>query len=530
MVDRLKIPLWLLTGLLYGLSWPLFEGVNLSFLTWFAFVPLFVFLDKNQNSFCKSILGSYASMVVFGTISAAWLFNFPQSSFKVAVIFFSEEIWFFVPFLILFFIQKKIGFDKSLWLLPFIWTLWEWMYLGFEFAMGTHLSAYSQSSNLWLIQYIDITGMWGVSFWIMLFNVLLFKIFKAFNYDFKNPVLYKKIILVSALMLTVPLLYGGYAFIKYKQTSPENITVSLIPTQFSASYLSNPENGVETIEKTLHTTDSLAFWLKENNKHSDLFVWPETGISYKMGFSNLNDLLKEAVTDWESALVTGCKGVPQNQSKTDQRTHVSAALIAPENTKTFYHHKTFLTPGQEAIPYHSFLASLPSFPIKVTDANYYKKGTKSEPLDLITKKKEKFRLGVSLCFEQWHPIHWVKTTQNGADFFVHLAGEGWYGTIGFRTFMTNVTRMRCIETRRQTARCANVGMSLFIDQLGRYTNISQQNSLETQTAQLYQCKAISWYVKHPNWFPMFCLLFLISFSIYTIIQKLLISKTIYHEK
>ena len=169
-----KLPLWLFSGILYGLSWPIFDAINLSFLVWFAFVPLFVFLEKNKQNFLKSMLGSYAAMVVFGCFSAGWLFNFPSSKLEVAIIFFLEELWFFIPFLIHFFIQKKIGFNKALWLFPLIWMLWEWSYLGLEFTMGTHLSAYSQSNNIWLIQYIDSTGMWGVSFWLMLFNVLIF--------------------------------------------------------------------------------------------------------------------------------------------------------------------------------------------------------------------------------------------------------------------------------------------------------------------------------------------------------------------
>lgn len=45
-----NMPLWLCCGTLIGLSWPVFEGVNLSFLAWFAFVPLFVFLEKNRHS------------------------------------------------------------------------------------------------------------------------------------------------------------------------------------------------------------------------------------------------------------------------------------------------------------------------------------------------------------------------------------------------------------------------------------------------------------------------------------------------
>lgn len=496
-------PLWLLSGLLYGLSWPIFEEVNLSFLAWFAFVPLFILLEKQQHSFWKSISASYGAMVVFGCFSAGWLFNFPQSKIEIALIFFLEELWFFMPFLLFFFVQKKVGFNKALWLLPFIWMLWEWTYLNLEFTMGTHLSPYSQSNNLWLIQFIDITGMWGLSFWIMLFNVSLFKALQAVEFNFRSIQLYKRIGIIFGFMLGIPSLYSAFAFSNYGNLSGESIKVSLIPTQFSADYSENLDHQISIVEQTLHRTDSLAFFLMDRNKSSDLYIWPESGTNYWLGYSNLSAVLSEATQDWGGALITGCKGITDGVTEEDKRTYVSGVLISPQQKEPSYHHKTALTPGQEAIPYHSFFAQLPFFSIEENDPNYYKRGQESKPLALITRKKKTFQLGVSLCFEQWYPSHWTTLAENGADFYVHMAGEGWYGHVGFMNFMANVTRMRCIENRHQAARCANVGLSLFINQMGEFHQVSKKGTLDFSTSKLYSSNIMTTYAKYPNWFPVF---------------------------
>lgn len=510
-----KIPLWLLSGILYGLSWPIFESLNLSFLAWFAFVPLFVFLEKNQQYFWKSILASCGTMFVFGCVSAGWLFNFPQHKLEITTLFLLEEFWFFIPFFIFFFIQKKIGFDISLWLFPLIWMLWEWTYLELEFTMGTHLSAYSQSNNLWIIQYIDITGMWGVSFWLALFNVLIFKAFKSVRYTL-NLQFYKKVGFLAIFMLGIPLVYGGIAYVKYSNLKGNSIRVSLFPTQYSAKYLTNPKNSIAIVEQTLHRTDSIAFTSAEQKIHTDLYLWPETGLPFTMGQSNLSEILSEAVNDWEGALITGVKGVPDTTNENDKRTYVSGVLISHTNKKSVYHHKTVLTPGQEVIPYHSLLAKIQNFPIKETDPRYFKKGKVSKPLELITRNKEKFLVGVSLCYEQWYPKHWVQLAKNGADFYTHLAGEGWYGKMGFMNFMVNVTRMRCIENRRQAARCANVGLSGFIDQMGRFHHFSKNGTLKTTTTKLTAFNEITAYTENPNWFP--CLGFIV-FLAFFLIQR-----------
>lgn len=490
-----------MTGILYGLSWPIFDGVNLSFLAWFAFVPLFIFLEQHKEKFLKSMLGCYAAMVVFGCFSAGWVFNFPISNYKIALIFFLGELWFFMPFLFFYPIQRKIGFQKSIWFFPLIWMLWEWLYLPLEFTMGTHLSPYSQSSNLWLIQFIDATGMWGISCWLLLFNVLIYKAYTKANNNFRSKIFYKNIAVISLLMLGIPLLYSFISFKKYNQLKGKKIDVTIVPTRFSARFLDNPNNMYEVVEQTLKRTDIDAFAKKSQQQLSDLYVWPETGLPYTLQQTNLSDLLFEAVNDWESALLTGGRGIVDTTTVKDLRTYVSGVLISHKNSKPKYHHKTVLTPGQEAIPYHSILAKIPNFPIAENDETYFKKGEKSEPLQLITKNNTKYLLGVSLCYEQWYPQHWATLAVNGAEFYTHLAAEGWYGNVGFKKFMANVTRMRCIENRKQAARSANVGLSGFIDQIGRFQNISNINQLKISNATITTSNVVTMYAKNPHWFP-----------------------------
>lgn len=505
-----KIPLWLQTGILYGLSWPIFEGVNLSFLAWFAFVPLFLFLEKNSKSFKKSMLCSFAAMVVFEMIAAGWLFNFPVTTAKVVLMFFLEDIWFFFPFFLFYFLQKKYSFDKALWMFPFIWVLWEWIYLDLEFTMGTHLSAYSQSSNIWLIQYIDVTGMWGISFWLMFFNVLIFKAYKESNEKILEKKFLKKISFISLIMLGIPLVYGIFSFFKYDNVTGKKINVSVIPTQFTSTQLLNFESAYSIIEKTLHKSDSIAFTMKDNGIHSDLFVWPESGLTISLQESNIQSVLFEAVNDWEAALITGGRNTKDTLNSNNQKQYVSGVLISHKNKKPIYHHKTILTPGQEVIPYFSLLSKIPGFPIKDNDPRFFIKGTESKPLKVITKNDNQFKVGVSLCFEQWYPKHWTELSKNGAEFYTHLAAEGWYGNVGFMTFMANVTRLRSIENRKQTARSANVGISCFIDQFGRFHNKNNEKKYDPIYKTLTSQNNITFYAKYPNVFPLASMFVLIS--------------------
>ena len=60
---------------------------------------------------------------------------------------------------------------------------------------------------------------------------------------------------------------------------------------------------------------------------------------------------------------------------------------------------------------------------------FKKRGVDAQPLPLTTWDGKTFELGVSLCFEQWYPAYLAELTRNGAEVFLHLAGENWYGEV-----------------------------------------------------------------------------------------------------
>ncbi|MFK8160990.1 MAG: apolipoprotein N-acyltransferase [Lewinella sp.] len=509
--------LCLAVGLLYGLSWPVFEGVNLSFLAWFSFVPLFIFLHRNQDRFWKSLVGSYLAMLVFGLMTAGWLFNFPQAKGQIAVVVLLEIAYFTFPVIPFFLLQRRLGFERALWLFPLLWTIWEWLYLDLDFTMGTHLSAYSQSGNLWLVQFIDLTGMWGIACWLLFFNVFLYKAYRAAGDRFLTKAFVRKAFWPTTLLLGLPLLYAVFAFNKYDEPKGEQLRVGLVPTYFTAAFFQQVGNSQVAVERSLHKTDSLFFTAKDRGAQPvDLYVWPETGTDFHLETGNVGELFNAATKDWDAALLTGCRSRPAADT-TDWRDYVSGVMISPRSKAPAYHHKTVLTPGQEMIPYHRQLAQFSGFPIPLEHPRYRRQGILSQPLPLTTRDGREFQLGISLCFEQWYPTHWAALARNGADAYVHMAGEGWYGEVGFKQFMVNVSRLRCIENRRAAARCANVGISGFISATGR---LSRHNTKQNQPQNLAATAGLTPFARWPNWFPAGCLLALVGGIAYSpIIRK-----------
>ena len=75
-------------------------------------------------------------------------------------------------------------------------------------------------------------------------------------------------------------------------------------------------------------------------------------------------------------------------------------------------------------------------------------------------------IGVPICYESIYPEFCAQYIRKGALALCVITNDGWWGnTAGYRQHFS-YSRLRAIELRRDIARCANTGISAFIDQRG----------------------------------------------------------------
>ncbi|MDI6741006.1 MAG: apolipoprotein N-acyltransferase, partial [Candidatus Edwardsbacteria bacterium] len=67
-----------------------------------------------------------------------------------------------------------------------------------------------------------------------------------------------------------------------------------------------------------------------------------------------------------------------------------------------------------------------------------------------------------ICFESIFPEITRSQARRGADFFVNITNDGWFGRSGAARQHADMAVIRAVETRRAIARCANSGISMFI--------------------------------------------------------------------
>ena len=491
---------WLIGAVLYGLAWPLSADVNLSFLAWFAFVPLFIELERHDTfwPFAGRALG-------FMTIAAFiycwwWFFAIPVRVMWMTWIGGAQEILLeSTPLLLLYALRKKLPYQQALWALVLVWPLWEWLYNKWELSMGYLLLANAQAGNIWLVQYVDLFGVWAVTGWVVLFNVLLYRAFKTYNERF-TPGFWKRTLAIAVLMMGLPGLYGLYRVLTLE--ADEEIRLSIVHTDFDPIQ-ETPDEAFRRLERVVHLTDSIAYY---ERRAADLYAWPEGALPFSWDVSNSRRFIYKAVNDWQTPLLAGQIG--HRLSASGDTTRTNRAVLVPVEGDSLKHLHEYVkrrfVPFFEGLPYYRHLRTFPVIRAFHKKKNYLAPGDAATLLPLVTREGRTLQLGTPICHEQQFPTLWTDWTTQGADLFVHLSFESWFGDQTFQNHFLNITRLRAIENRRSIARSSNGGPSVFIDAFGRTINQSRRSEgTITASVKIYTGKPL--YVRYPNLFVLLCL-------------------------
>ena len=184
MHTRNKIIYSLQAGLFLAVSFPPFP---LFFMAFVGFIPLFFVLknnyDSNQNK-TKHFGNSkyiYLTFFIYHTFSNWWISTLQENSdiylfFAGIALDLLHPVFFLFPFALLYFAKKIIGFEKAIWLFPFIWTFFEYLHSLGDLGYTWLSLAYTQFNNFLWFQIIDLQSIYGATLLICFINVLLYKI------------------------------------------------------------------------------------------------------------------------------------------------------------------------------------------------------------------------------------------------------------------------------------------------------------------------------------------------------------------
>lgn len=492
------------SGLLIALSFPTvlfgWKVPNLGFLAWFGLVPLILAIQDASPR--KAFVRGFFAATLCYLISYYWIYialhdygelSVLVSLLTLALLAVAMALYTGVACFLARWLAAKYNAQFFI-LLPAFWTLLEWSknYTPFGGFPWANL-AMSQSGYGPLIQFADLTGVYGIIFLIVWVNVWLSEwICKRQG---KPVTLFKEKTVVTFLFLALVLGYGLFRGRNVRQaiTQTPQLKIGLIQPN-----IPQEEKWVAAYLPKHRAIFKEAVASLENNV--DLIVWPETAWFETLEVDTkkippaqfgLSVLREEA----KPYTLLGLSFFTREKGK--ERYFNSAALLDANGEILGKYHKVHLVPFGEYVPWKKIF----HFLAPVAAIGDFERGSEVKALAIGN-----YQLASLICFEDIFPELSRQMTRRGANLLVNITNDAWYGFTSAAYQHLALAQFRSIETRRAMLRATNTGITAVIDPLGKVSNASpwfEQSVLVHRVPLLGQQTT---YVKLGDWFVGGCLL------------------------
>jgi apolipoprotein N-acyltransferase len=511
-VRQIHYSAWLLVLLSSVLQVLIFPLPGLYVLSWVAFAPLIVAVLRARPAGELEIAGSvnlraatpgqafllgYVSGILWFAGTCYWIYDTMHEHGGLSVPVALLALFLFCLYLglyhglfgLLLGMAAGPGRDhrRAIISIPFLWVAVELArtrVTGFPWdLLGT-----AQVDNIPLSRIATLTGVYGISFEIMLVNVALAAAFLVPRKK-RNPLLVAALaagaVLQAGSLVDAPALAGDRAALLVQ----ENIPVD--------------ENWTrDTFQRTLRELTELSVKADsagraETRGKTDLIVWPESPAPFFTNDPFFREPVSEMARTTQSWVVTGAIGSNRaGQSGSSSELFNSAALVSPAGEWTARYDKVHLVPFGEYLPFPRLFA----FAGGLTKAV----GEFTPGMSRVALHAGHTALAVFICYESVFPDDVRQFADNGAQVFVNISNDGWYGDSGAYAQHLNQTRMRAIENERWILSATDTGVTGSIDPYGRVVARMPRKERGTLVAPYALTSVTTFYTRHGDWFAYLC--------------------------
>jgi apolipoprotein N-acyltransferase len=517
-VGQIESSAWLLTLLSAVLQLLIFPLPNLYFLCWFAVAPLLIALLRTRapetlqlktgirllpaKPLQGFLLGYVCGVIWYGG-SCYWIYATMRQYGGLNAPAAAGIVILFCLYLALYHgafgaaISMLAGGSplnrRALLLSPFAWVAVELARTRIS-GFPWDLLGVAQVDNIPLSHVATFTGVYGVSFEIMVVNTALAAWFVV-------PPEKRKPLLIASLGAVLVLQAGRWI-------SPPGVPAdhTAILVQQNIPVLEGSEWTKEYFEGTLRDLTWMSLGQNaagregrgSNAPHPDLVVWPESPAPFYTTDPTFREAVSNIARISEAWVLAGSLGV-RNASQTPERAtelYNSASLINPAGDWVGRYDKVHLVPFGEYVPFKRVFGFAGGLTKEVGD---FSRGTSPAPL-----VAGEMKLGVFICYESIFPNQVRQFADRGAQVLVNISNDGWYGDSGAYAQHLKQARMRAVENARWLLRDTNTGVTAAIDPYGRIVATVPRKIRTALQASYALSNVTTLYTRRGDWFAYLC--------------------------
>ena len=343
-----------------------------------------------------------------------------------------------------------------------------------------------QVDNIPLARVATITGVYGVSFEIMLVNA-------AFAAAFLLRPGQRRPLLIAASVAVLILQSGR--LINPAPLSKDHLARLV---QSNIPVLQGADWTKEYFENTLQDLMRVSLNPDGGAKDPDLIAWPESPAPFYTSDPLFRDAVSRVAREAKTWVVAGAVGVRNATMNPEQTTQAynSAVLVNPQGEWVGRYDKVHLVPFGEYVPFPKLFGFAGGLTKEVGDFTH---GEARQPLIADGQK-----LGVFICYESVFPDEVRRFAANGANVFLNLSNDGWYGDSGAYAQHLKQARMRAVENARWLLRDTNTGVTASIDPYGRVVASVPRKVRTVLDAPYALSNVTTFYTRHGDWFAFLC--------------------------
>lgn len=381
-----------------------------------------------------------------------------------------------------------------------LWVSWEMAQARVLSGFPWNFLGASQYQMLPLIEVASVTGVYGVSFMMVWFSAALLGTQAML---LRRPEQRSRWLAELIVPLVVVAAVAWFGFRQLFHPKPERPTLKMALVQPSI-----PQKWIwDAAESSRRFEQLLQLSRRALTNHPDVLVWPEAAVPYMVRYDEeVHAAVTNLVRTHHTWIVLGSDDVEvRGRSTGEQETNVfnSAFLVSPEGKFAPGYRKRRLVIFGEYYPLKRWLPFLDGL-------GEFTPGDRVVPFHLA---ELGVKTAVLICFEDVFPHLVREYVDEDTDFLLNLTNNGWFGESAAQWQHAANAVFRAVENGLPLVRCANNGLTCWVDEQGRMNEVYFPDTRDVYGAgfKIAQVpllagarRAPTFYRGHGDWFGWGC--------------------------
>lgn len=463
----------ILSGLLMVISFP--HTGSLFPLVFVAWVPLLlvehnVYREKYRSG--KVFIHAYLTFLIYNIGTTYWIYYSIGGEAGAVLAYVLNSFLMAVVFMFFHWTKRFVGQKEGYIGLLFYWLgfeyfhyhwelSWPWLNIGNTFSIAPEI-----------VQWFSFTGVLGGGLWILLVNMVIFKLISNVFFGKESWKIQTPLIYFSVALLLIPSLLSWWSYSVYEE---EKNPLEVVVTQPNIDPY-NEKFTIDQREQLKYVIDQADTLITDQTA---IVLGPETAIPYSFNEENYKSShgfgqIQSAIEKWDGPdfylgastyrLFREKKSVSMKPLRdgTGFYEHYNTSLLVSNSKPPQFVHKSKLVLGVEKVPFSNWFPALEELSVD-NGGTSGTLGIEKEPMVL---RSSGFTFAPVVCYESIYGGFVAAQCRKGAETIFVITNDGWWGDSPGHKQHASFARLRAVETGKYVVRSANTGISSVINQRG----------------------------------------------------------------